>query len=96
MVPSGQPAFDQMRRSRCLRDTFSAGAASIFGANSDDDTQLCWNDIQPLGAVFAYTVHLATSAGAVQTLRLDHPFNPWKACGKIATVTPGSFARPCL
>ena len=93
---SRQPAFDQMRRSRGLRDTFSAGTASIFGANGDDDTQLRLNDIQPLGAVFTYTVHLATPAGAVQTLRLDHPLNPQEACGKIATIAPGSFARPCL
>lgn len=34
-----RPAFDQMRKNRRLSDTFRAGTASIFKANSNHDTK---------------------------------------------------------
>jgi len=58
-----QPGVDQPGGCWSLRYAVSAGTAGIFGTSGDDDTELCRNDIQPLGYVLADAMQ-ASAAGA--------------------------------
>jgi hypothetical protein len=89
----GQAALDQVRGRRGLGHTFGASTTRIFWAHGHDDPQLRRHNLQPLRAVFADAVHLATTTRAEQTARLYHPLDAGQAFRKMPAIAAGSPAR---
>jgi len=84
-----QAALDQGGGGRCLRHAIRAGAAGVFGADSDDHAQLRRHDVQPVGAVLADLVHLPAAAWADEAVGFDDPLDPGQVLGQVAAVAPG-------
>ncbi|SUB12158.1 Uncharacterised protein [Brucella intermedia] len=63
-----QPGVDQSSRRWSRGNAVGAGAAGIFGTTRDDDAELRWDDVQPLGDVLADAMQ---AAAAEQASRYD-------------------------
>jgi hypothetical protein len=85
----GQPAFDEGRGRRRLRDPVGADAAGIPGTDGRDDAQLCGHDVETLRAIFTNPVHLPAATRAHQGVGLDDLLDPRQALGKIAAIALG-------
>lgn len=85
-----QPGVDQPGGCWSLRYAVRAGTAGIFGTSGDDDTELCRNDIQPLGYVLTDAMQ-ASATDADQAFRLDDLFDTRKMGGKRAAIGRAGF-----
>lgn len=88
-----QACLDKPCWSRGLDDAISAGTAPIFGAAGDNDAELRWNHVQPLGDILANAVE-TSAADTNQALRLDYLFNTRQMRWKGAAVERAWLGNP--
>ena len=71
-----QPALDQARWCRRLKDDVLAGAAGVFGPTNDQNAELRRHDVEALGDVLTDPVERARTAGARPALHVDDALDP--------------------
>ncbi len=83
----GQAALDQTGRRGRLDDHALAGSAGVLGTAHDQHLELSWDDIEPLGAIFADEVKATRAAGAGLVLYIDEPLDPGQVLWERSPVS---------
>ena len=92
----GQAALDQPFGRRRLHHGLLASPAGIFGPVCHDYSELCRNDIEPLGRVLTDDMHGCPTAWAIDVVGRNRHMNARQMMGKraaIAAALVGALAR---
>src|SRR3954453_6867144 len=89
-----QPALDQTRWYRRLKDDVLAGAAGVFGPTNDQNAELRRHDVEALGDVLTDPVERARTAWAGPALHVDDALDP-RQMGRQSALGGSALGNSC-